>query len=257
MVTYRAFALTDVPERAPATTQAIDDLHSCGIPGMLEQNAPWVRNTSKALCKPKLHGGRDMDRVEAEQDIKLIRDVMERSAQYTNFTGISGVIAGALALLGCALSYWMAYHLPDRSRDIWSMVTWVLVLAMALTQDLTLAQWKARKRGQTIWNPATYQVLRSIIPGVFVAFVLSLRAMTLHQYDAIPAIWCLGYGAAVCAAGRFSVREVRVFGVIQLISGAIGLFWFSTWDSSLAFLAVTFGLYHMVFGLVLMRKYGW
>jgi hypothetical protein len=197
-----------------------------------------------------------MDRTQAEQDIKLIREVMARSALYTNFSGLSGIIAGVLALLGCIASYLITYDIPPDRQSLWYAVTWVLVFVLAICQDYALAQRKARRRGETIWSPATYQVIKAVMPGVFVAFVLSIGALVNGLLDAIPGIWALGYGVACCAAGMFSVREVRVFGVVELVSGAVALAFFPTWPASLYVLAVTFGVYHILFGLWLLRKYG-
>lgn len=198
-----------------------------------------------------------MDKAEAAEDIKLIREVMETSARYTNFSGISGIIAGTLALLGCGATYWVTLALPGVLLIRSYVIIWVLVLAISIFQDFALAQRKARRRGEDYFTPATAQVYKAVLPGIFVAVVLSIRALTLRELDAIPALWCLGYGAAICAAGRFSVREARIFGAVQLISGAIGLFLFATPPESLYFLAVTFGVYHILFGLILTRKYGW
>jgi hypothetical protein len=182
---------------------------------------------------------------------------MERSARYTNFSGISGVIAGTLALIGCWLTYWIDGSVPLKSQATWYIVTWSLVFMLAMTQDFTLAQRKAKRHGQTIFNKATLQVVRAVMPGVFIAFVLSLRAVMIGDWDVIPAIWALGYGAAIYAAGAFCVREVRIFGMIQLITGAIGLFAFNIWAHSLILLGISFGIYHIFFGLWMTRKYGW
>jgi len=95
-----------------------------------------------------------------------------------------------------------------------------------------------------------------VLPGVLIAFLVSLWALVLEKPDAIPGIWAMGYGAAVCAAGMFSVREVRIFGVVELVSGAVAFLFFSYWMASLYVLAVTFGVYHIAFGLWLMRRYG-
>lgn len=197
-----------------------------------------------------------MDKSQAEQDIKLIRDVMARSTMYTNFSGLSGIVAGILALLGCVATYYITYYVQLERQFVWYFVTWVSVFVLAIGQDYALAQSKAARRGETFWSPAAIQVIKAVLPGVFIAFVVSVWMLFQGEFDAIPAIWALGYGAAICAAGRFSIREVRIFGVIQLISGAVALFFFSTWTDSLYVLAVTFGLYHILFGIWVMRKYG-
>lgn len=198
-----------------------------------------------------------MDKVQAEESIKLIRDVMERSARYTSFTGLSGILAGLTALAGCAATYWIYYHLPADVHHNAYAVTWVSVLIFAIAQDMALAQRKARRNGTTIWVPATYQILKAAFPGVFAAFVISIRACQLGELDAIPAIWALGYGTALCAAGMFTIREVRIFGVVELIIGTVGLFLFSTPAYSLYVMGLSFGVCHIVYGSSLIRKYGW
>ncbi|MDO8589370.1 MAG: hypothetical protein Q7T82_20295 [Armatimonadota bacterium] len=198
-----------------------------------------------------------MDKTQAEDNIKLIRQIMDRSARYTSFSGASGVIAGMLALLGCAATYWIAYNLSEDRQILPYVLTWVAVLLLALLQDFALAYRKAARHGESLFAPATFQVIKAVLPGIFVALVLSIRALTLGELDAIPAIWTLGYGAAVYAAGMYTVREVRIFGIIQLVTGAVGLFFFSQFDYSLYLLAVSFGLYHIVYGLWMTRKYGW
>lgn len=99
-----------------------------------------------------------MDRHSAEENLQVIREVMERSARYTHFSGLSGVISGVLALIGCAAT-WLIYERVDPARaNLYYILTWCAVLALAMAEDLLLAHLKARANGQSIWNPATYQI---------------------------------------------------------------------------------------------------
>lgn len=205
-----------------------------------------------------------MDRSQAEENIQLIREVMERSARYTHFSGISGVLSGMLALIGCALTYSVAFSGNTLSEQIvWYYLIWFGVLVGAIAQDLIIAQSRAKRSGSTIWLPATYQALKAVFPGVFVAFVFSLVLVSDGVLDLIPAVWALGYGAALCAAGLFSIREVWIYGVVQLVTGAVTLLVLSQLahngrldlvpSVSFAQLALSFGVYQIAFGLCI----GW
>lgn len=198
-----------------------------------------------------------MNKIQAEENIKLIREIMERSTRYTSFTGLSGIVAGMLALIGCAATAHIYLHIPPKGQNTLYFMTWFLVLVLAIAQDLMFAQRKAKRKRETIFSPPTYQAMKAMLPGVFIAFVISMRALTLGEPDAIPAIWTLGYGAALCSAGIYTVREVRIFGAIQLLTGTIGLFLWATAPNSLYLLATTFGVYHIIYGLWMTRKYGW
>lgn len=196
-----------------------------------------------------------MDKSQAEESIKLIRDVMEKSARYTHFSGLSGVLSGVLALVGCAITYWINFNLPQDQQNTWYIVTWCCVLISAITEDFILSQSKAKADGSSIWKPITYQVLKAVLPGILVALVISLFAMETNQINAIPGVWALGYGAALCAAGLFSVREVRVYGIIQLITGTLGLLVFRQSPYNFYQLALSFGVYQILFGLWLTGKH--
>jgi hypothetical protein len=106
--------------------------------------------------------------------------------------------------------------------------------------------------------------MKAIFPGVFVAFIISLTAMLEGALDAIPGVWALGYGAALCAAGLFTVKEVWVYGIIQLITGSASLLVLSQPTIipreiapiiSFSQLALSFGIYQIIFGLWMTRKY--
>ncbi|MCX6343665.1 MAG: hypothetical protein NT018_01160 [Armatimonadetes bacterium] len=205
-----------------------------------------------------------MKKSQAEEDIQIIREVMERSARYTHFSGLSGVLSGILALIGCAITYWVNFNISELQQNNWYALTWSSVLIAAIAEDLMLAQRNAQKNGGSIWVPATYQVMKAIFPGVFVAFVISLTAMLEGALDAIPGVWALGYGAALCAAGMFTVKEVWVYGIIQLITGSASLLVLSQPAIipreivpiiSFSQLALSFGIYQIVFGLWMTRKY--
>lgn len=198
-----------------------------------------------------------MDRTQAEENISVIREIMERSARYTNLSGISGIIAGLLALFGCWFTYWIYFNTPLDGQNTWYMITWITIFFLALGQDFFIAQRKAKRRGETFLTPATYQVFKAVLPGILIAFALSFRAMLHGDLDVIPAIWTLGYGVAVCAAGSFSVKEVKIFGAVQLLTGIFGLFFLSDWYNSMYMLGLSFGVYHILFGIWMSKKYGW
>lgn len=198
-----------------------------------------------------------MDKNQAEEDLKAIRKIMEQSTRYTDFSGLSGIIAGVMALIGCAITIWVAWNSIWWSQTNAYVMIWVGVFLVAVAQNAYFSNKKAKKNGEKFLNPASIQVLKAVIPGIAIASVLSIRALQLNEWVAIPPLWALGYGVAACAAGMFSVPEVKIFGIAQFITGAVGLFFISTWVDSMFLMALSFGIYHILFGFMLARKYGW
>lgn len=199
-----------------------------------------------------------MDKYSAEENLRLIRDVMESSARYTNFSGWSGIISGILALIGCGATYWINDHVAVARQNTLYILVWCGVLVLAITQDLLLAHRKAKANGQSVWNPATFQVLKAIFPGLFVAAVISFVALYQGSIDAIPSVWALGYGAALCAAGMFTTKEVWRYGLLQLLTGTAGMLAMVIWQVgppySLYLVALCFGVYQIAFGILMTRK---
>jgi hypothetical protein len=198
-----------------------------------------------------------MDNIQAEESIRTIREIMERSAKYTNFSGLSGIVSGLLAIAGCIVSLRVAGSDRWGNEPLTYVLIWSFVFLAALSQDAFLANRKAKRNGDKLLNPASIMVIKAVTPGILLALTLCVRGVLLKDWNHIPVYWTLCYGVAASAAGLFSVPEVRIFGWVQLITGAIALFLVSTWASAMLLIALSFGLYQILFGLWLSHRYGW
>jgi hypothetical protein len=67
-------------------------------------------------------------------------------------------------------------------------------------------------------------------------------------------VWLLLYGAAVACGGAFSVRAVPIMGWFFIVFGAVAFFIPAGFGNSM--MALSFGLLHVVFGLIIAKKYG-
>jgi hypothetical protein len=72
--------------------------------------------------------------------------------------------------------------------------------------------------------------------------------------NAIPGVWLLLYGTGVITGGMFSVGVVPIMGLCFMVLGALALFAppaLADW-----FMGAGFGGLHVVFGVIIARKYG-
>ena len=71
--------------------------------------------------------------------------------------------------------------------------------------------------------------------------------------ELIAGNWLVLYGAAVITGGAFSVRAVPAMGAVFMLLGGAALLLTQT---SFIAMALGFGLCHIVFGVLVAKKYG-
>jgi len=192
----------------------------------------------------------------ALDNLRYIRETMERAGSFTAVPGWGGVAMGATALAAAGL----ASHAS--SRRTW-LACWLIEGVVAVAAGIVAMARKARAAGLPMWNAPARKFLFSFLPPVIAGAVLTLVLWQAGAWSAIPGVWLMLYGAGVIAGGAFSVPVVPVMGACFLATGVLAAF-------SPVFLPVTFlpilgadfwlglgfGALHVVFGAVIARKYG-
>ena len=183
----------------------------------------------------------------AEDNLRFIRETMERAGSFTAVSGWGQVAIGATALLAA----WLASRAP--SPDRW-LAVWLGEAAIAVAIAMATTTWKVRDaRVPMVSGPARKFAL-SFVPPMFAGAVLTLVLVARGDFSLLPAVWMLLYGAAVVSAGTFSVRIVPVMGACFMLCGIGALVWTSAPQNAL--MAASFGALHIVFGTFIARRHG-
>ncbi|MBX7061132.1 MAG: hypothetical protein K1X52_05685 [Pyrinomonadaceae bacterium] len=203
-----------------------------------------------AILRPiKINEQREPERLSdrAIDNLRFIRETMERSTSFTAVPGYGGILMGATAVAAAYVANRQVY-LVD-ALTVW-FVEAVLAFAIGL-----LAMWqKSKIAGQSLFStPARKFAFGSAPPFVAgIAIVLGLWKFG-HYYEMAP-VCMLTYGAAVACGGAFSVRVVPVMGWLFMALGAIAFLLPTNYANTM--MAITFGGLHIVFGAIIARRYG-
>lgn len=183
----------------------------------------------------------------AAENLRFIRDVMSRAGEFTAVPGWGGVIMGLTAFGGAAV----AARQPTTDR--W-LAVWAAEAALAVFVGAVAIVVKAGASGQSLGTGPGRRFALAFAPPIIAGLVLSALLYRLGAVEALPATWLLLYGTAVATGGAFSVRPVPLMGLCFMGAGAVAAAAPTAWGNAL--LAAGFGGLHVVFGLVIARRYG-
>jgi hypothetical protein len=139
-----------------------------------------------------------------------------------------------------------------------SVTEWLAVWLAASVLALTIGGWamvlKARRAGTTVLSYSGRRFVLSYVPPLVVGVLLTLVLVRASLYTALPGTWLLLYGTGVVTGGAFSVRVVPIMGFCFMALGTLALLAPPAWGEWL--LAAGFGGLHILFGLLIARRYG-
>jgi hypothetical protein len=180
-------------------------------------------------------------------DLRFIRDTMERSSAFTAVSGWGQVLLGATAIAAVALA---AHQI---SPFAWLRV-WLAEGLLAAAIGLLSCTWKANRRGLPLFSGPARKVVLGLAPPLVAGAFLTFLLFRAGLQPALPATWLLLYGAGIMTGGSFSVRIVPVMGLCFMLLGGIAVLAPVAWGNY--FLAAGFGGLHILFGLFIARRHG-
>jgi hypothetical protein len=184
--------------------------------------------------------------VRAVDDLRFIRQTMERSAAFTAVPGWGMVAVGVSAFPAA----WLAAR---HAFDLRWLQIWIGDAFLAAGLAIVAIQSKAARAGLPWTSGPGRKVALNFAPPLAAAALLTVPLFGAGLGSVLPGTWMLLYGAGVIAGGAFSVPIVPVMGVCFMVAGAGALLVpaLANW-----FMAAAFGGLHILFGLWIARRYG-
>jgi hypothetical protein len=183
----------------------------------------------------------------AIDNLRYIRDTMERAGSFTAVPGWGGFAMGITAI---AAAFAAA---RQNSEEAW-LAVWLSAAIVAFAAGVFGMYRKARATHSSLWSPPARKFLLSFVPPIVAGGFLTIALYRAGFTSALPGVWLLLYGTGVVTGGAFSVSAVPVMGFCFMIQGALALFAPAAWRDLL--LGLGFGGLHLLFGAIIARRYG-
>lgn len=183
----------------------------------------------------------------ALDNLRFIRDTMERAGTFTAISGWGIAAVGVVAMIAALVA-------RVRPTVEWRVGTWVATAAACIALSMVATARKARRSEVSMVSGPAQKLALAFSPAMIVGALLTAALLRIGANDLLPGVWLLLYGTAVVAGGAFSVRIIPVMGLCFIILGAAALFAPPRLGEWL--MVVGFGLVHVVFGIRIARRHG-
>lgn len=203
------------------------------------------------------------------QELAHIRGLMERSTRFISLSGLSGVVAGVVALVGATLA---RFHInealaPDVDPVTYGLergysplddlrITLIMDAGLVLFLALLGAFWftwrRGRRTGQHLWDASARRLLVNMLVPLSVGGVFCLALFYYGLPGLVAPATLMFYGLALFNASKYTLDEIRWLGVSELALGIVALFWL---EAGLLFWAIGFGVLHIFYGGLMYLRY--
>ncbi|MEZ4825740.1 MAG: hypothetical protein R3C61_05515 [Bacteroidia bacterium] len=202
------------------------------------------------------------------KDISEIRNLMEESSRFLSLSGLSGVGAGVVALLGAAGTYYYL-HGHNMYQNIVRMIRGkpyltsvdqlltlvgiaLVILVCAIGVAVFFTARNARKQGKKIWTRSTSRMLVSLFIPLVAGAIFCVQLAWYGLPGLVAPATLVFYGLALLNAGKYTYREIRYLGISEIVLGLIAAAFVGY---GMFFWVIGFGVLHIAYGATMYIRY--
>lgn len=189
------------------------------------------------------------------QNLNELKRILAKNTRFLSFSGLSGIIAGALALIGLWLFVELAYSdikLSHENYFLLGLSIGLSIIILAIGCGIVLTRRRIKKEGtkvnQAVVKNTLIHILLPIVAGGITCLILAYQG----QYTYVPALMLLFYGIGLFNGSQFSFDDLKYMGLRFISLGILTLLMpqWSMWTWG-----VGFGLFHILYGLRIYFKH--
>jgi hypothetical protein len=195
-----------------------------------------------------------MDPQAASENLQLIRTLMERAVLYRRALApvmmLNGIVAIAATVTGVVAHLEMLHGFVR---------LWMAAGVVGILGTLLVARRQSLRAGEVFCAPPARRVIAAMFPALLLGGCVGLSLLRLEDREIIPhlwlpVLWIALYGCALHAAGWFTTRGLRWFGLLNLLPACAVLPFLlpapnvAPWQVPHLIMGAWFGLLHLAFG---------
>lgn len=203
-----------------------------------------------------------MNKEKYKEDLKEIKDIMNRTTRFISLSGLSGVSTGITALAGAFLAYqtifkdqdFLVYNAVELNNDGLKNLLLIAIgtLTLAIGNALFFTSRKTKTQNQPGWDIQTKRLLINLLIPLITGGLLCLMLILKGFVGILPSLTLIFYGLALVNGSKYTLPEIRNLGIIEIL---LGLLAFQFINYGLVFWAFGFGIVQIIYGLIIQRKY--
>ena len=200
------------------------------------------------------------------EDIKTIRKIMEESSRFLSLSGLSGIFDGGFAIAGALVAYFLIpgnrvhyseYFSSLSANEIVTLKCQLvadaaIVLILSVVFSLYFSYKRTRRAGKNFWTPVSKRLLINLLIPLTTGGIFIIVLLVQNHIGLIVPGFLIFYGLALVNAGKFTYNEVFYLGILEITIGLVAAF---LPDLGLVFWILGFGILHIIYGLLMYRKY--
>ncbi|MDH4472997.1 MAG: hypothetical protein QE487_10360 [Fluviicola sp.] len=190
--------------------------------------------------------------------LKDIRNIMDRSSRFLSLSGLSGVLAGVYAICGAIAVHFIIQHrsylyITLESKEFRQIVAIAFaVIVLSLSTGVILSSRKAKKRGEKIWNKSSQRMLINLFIPLTTGGIFGILLLKEEHYGLIAPVTLIFYGLALVNASKYTFETLRSLGIAFVILGLVNT---GFPGYGLYFWALGFGVLHILYGTIMYLKF--
>jgi len=181
----------------------------------------------------------------AMDNLRYIRETIERAGSFTAVPGVGGILMGSTALVAA----WSA----GPARGARWVAVWMAEAVVAAAIGVAGAAWKSHRAKLALLSGPGRKFAAAFTPAMAAGALLTAVLFEHGMAALLPGLWLLLYGSAIVSGGSTSVRVVPLMGLGFMAAGAAALL---APAAGAVLLAAGFAGLHIVFGTIIAVKYG-